>query len=75
MRWIALVSLLVLGACRPASYDKDVKVEVPNTSPSDGPGAAPGPRTRVLYPDDSVQVRVPHEEVLPRGVKEKGPRD
>ncbi len=75
MRWIAVVSLVVLGACRPASYEKDVKVEVPKSSPSDGPGAAPGPRSRVLYPGDSVEILVPYEEVLPRGVKQKGPRD
>ena len=75
MRWIAFASLVVLGGCRPASYEKDVTVEVPRSSPSDGPDAAPGPRTRVLYPDDSVEILVPYEEVLPRGVKKKGPRD
>jgi len=70
MRGLAIVAGLALGivACRPASYEKDVQVKVPTDSPSDGPGAEPS--ARVLYPDETVvQVKVPKNEPLPRGVR------
>ncbi|MCA9708683.1 MAG: hypothetical protein KDK70_22735 [Myxococcales bacterium] len=63
-----------LGACRPASYGKDVQVLVPTDPPSDGPGAAPsGPSPRVHRPAEGVQVLVPHDEVTPRGVVKQVP--
>ncbi|MEM9455444.1 MAG: hypothetical protein AAGF11_14775 [Myxococcota bacterium] len=61
--------LLGASACRPASYEKDVRVMVPVSPPSDGPGAEPpAPRGRVLYPAQDVRVVVPYDEVMPRGL-------
>lgn len=69
MRVVMIGLLLGTAACRPASYGKDIEVVVPTSSPSDGPDATPpGPRGRVLFPAEGVEVRVPHDEVTPRGV-------
>lgn len=64
--------VLASAGCRPASYGKDVVVVVPSDTPSDGPEAEPpGPRARVLYPAYEIQVMVPADQIMPRGIKRK----
>lgn len=70
MRRVLLGVLLGASACRPASYEKDVRVMVPVSPPSDGPSAEPpAPRGRVHRPAEDVRVMVPYDEVMPRGLE------
>jgi hypothetical protein len=56
---VPLVSI-ALGAlaCRPETYGRKLQVHVPA-----------GSEPRVLRPHDRVEVEVPEDEELPRGVK------
>lgn len=56
--WLVLPLLLGALACRPETYGRKVQVHVPANS-----------EPRVLRPHDTVEVEVPEDEALPRGVR------
>lgn len=56
--WLLAPLALAALACRPETYGRKVEVQVPA-----------GSEPRVLQPHPTVEVEVPDDEALPRGVK------